>query len=418
MQILTNLNLNKNSVDNVVFKPLSAAPENPKMGQVYYNSTDKKQYQFDGTEWKPMGGSEGSMYEVIATEAQTDTEAIATVDAKPKKSDTCIVKRLIAEGKYAYTAYLYDGEKWGAMDGNYSAKNVYFDSDIILTNSIGAQTVTGGSKTMDTTGKSVQEILTMFTTEETEPKATAPAVTLKVPEAGKVYEVGTQVTPTFTAELSAGSYTYGPATGVVASSWSITDTNGGSQTITTAKATGSMAKFTVGKNTAGEDAETASYTITATATHNQGAVPVTNVGNPRPDSDQRIAAGTKKATSGTIKGYRKTFYGTKTTKEGTVNSDYVRTGLTGSASALAAGSKFNITIPVGAMRVIIAYPATLRDVTSIKDVNGMNAEIKSGFTKSTVSVEGANGYTAINYKVYIMDYAKANDKANTYSVTI
>ena len=70
------------------------------------------------------------------------------------------------------------------------------------------------------------------------------------------------------------------------------------------------------------------------------------------------------------------------------------------------------------MRVIIAYPATLQDVTSIKDVNGMNAEIKSGFTKSTVSVEGANGYTAKDYKVYIMDYAKANDKANTYAVTI
>lgn len=418
MQILTNLNLNKNSVDNVVFKPLSAAPENPKMGQVYYNSTDKKQYQFDGTEWKPMGGSEGSMYEVIATEAQTDTEAIATVDAKPKKSDTCIVKRLIAEGKYAYTAYLYDGEKWGAMDGNYSAKNVYFDSDIILTNSIGAQTVSSGSKTMDTTGKSVQEILTMFTTEEVEPKSTAPAVTLKVPEADKVYEVGTEVTPTFTAELSAGSYTYGPATGVVASSWSITDSNGGTQTITTAKATGSMTKFTVGKNTEGKDDESGSYTLTATATHNQGAVPVTNVGNPRPDSNSRIAAGTKSATSGTIKSYRKTFYGTKTTKEGTVNSAYIRTGLSSSSEDYKNGRTFSVSIPVGAMRVIVAYPATLRDVTSIKDVNGMNAEIKSGFTKNTVSVEGANGYTAKDYKVYIMDYAKANDKANTYSVTI
>ena len=226
------------------------------------------------------------------------------------------------------------------------------------------------------------------------------------------------LTPTFTATLSAGSYTYGPATEVVASSWEITDTNGGSQTITTAKATGSMTKFTVGKNTNGEDAETSTYTLTATATHNQGAVPVTNVGNPRPDSTKRIAAGTKTATSGTIKGYRKTFYGTKTTKVGEVNSDYIRTGLTGSTSALTAGSKFNVTIPVGAMRVVIAYPATLQDVTSISDVNGLGAEIKSSFTKSTVVVAGANAYTGIEYKVYTIDFANANDTANTYAVKI
>ena len=68
--------------------------------------------------------------------------------------------------------------------------------------------------------------------------------------------------------------------------------------------------------------------------------------------------------------------------------------------------------------MIIAYPATLRDVTSILDVNGLNAEIKSGFTKTEVQVEGANGFDAIAYKVYTMDYAKANDTANTYKVTI
>ena len=54
----------------------------------------------------------------------------------------------------------------------------------------------------------------------------------------------------------------------------------------------------------------------------------------------------------------------------------------------------------------------------MQDVNGMNAEIKSAFTKSVVSVEGANGYDAIDYKVYVMDMAKANDAANTYKVTI
>ena len=75
-------------------------------------------------------------------------------------------------------------------------------------------------------------------------------------------------------------------------------------------------------------------------------------------------------------------------------------------------------MPVGAESVVIAYPATLRNVTSIKDVNGLNADITSAFTASTMEVEGAAGYTAINYKVYRIDFAKANDTANKYTVTI
>lgn len=70
------------------------------------------------------------------------------------------------------------------------------------------------------------------------------------------------------------------------------------------------------------------------------------------------------------------------------------------------------------MRVVFAYPSTLHDVTSVKDSNGLNAEIKSAFTKSTVNVEGANGYTAEEYKVYMTDFADPVKKANTYNVTI
>ena len=70
------------------------------------------------------------------------------------------------------------------------------------------------------------------------------------------------------------------------------------------------------------------------------------------------------------------------------------------------------------MRVVIAYPATLRDIASILDVNGMNAEILPSFIKSTLQVEGAEGYSAIDYKVYTLEYAKPNDKINTYNIQI
>ena len=74
-------------------------------------------------------------------------------------------------------------------------------------------------------------------------------------------------------------------------------------------------------------------------------------------------------------------------------------------------------MPVGAKRVVIAVPSN-RSVTSVKDVNDSSAEIISAFETKTIKVEGAEGYTAVDYKVYICDYANAAIAANTYKVTI
>ena len=57
--------------------------------------------------------------------------------------DIAIVKEYIVEAfatgeeKYEYTAYVYEHPEWIAMDGNYNAENVYFDSDIIVTTKVG-----------------------------------------------------------------------------------------------------------------------------------------------------------------------------------------------------------------------------------------------------------------------------------------
>lgn len=55
INILTNLNLSKNQIQNAVIQPLAIAPSNPKEGQIYYNSSDKFIYRFDGTTWGPIG---------------------------------------------------------------------------------------------------------------------------------------------------------------------------------------------------------------------------------------------------------------------------------------------------------------------------------------------------------------------------
>lgn len=278
---------------------------------------------------------------------------------------------------------------------------VIFPDGLPTTYVVGKVTLTNGSGTLVKPGGTLQDFFNVFV-DEKNPTATDPSVSLTFSQA-KAYEVGSKVTPSYSASLNAGSYTYGPATGITATAWEVTDTKGNKATT----ASGSFAQFQV--------TDGISYKITAKATHGAGAVPVTNTGNPY--TAVQIAAGSKSATSGAVTGYRNTFYGTLTAKSD-ITSSIVRGLANKSNKALANGNSFTVTVPVGALRVVIAYPATLRDVTSIKDVNGLNAEIASGFTKSTVDVEGANSYTAISYKVYIMDFATANDKANKFTVTI
>lgn len=282
------------------------------------------------------------------------------------------------------------------------AEKVKFSSDLLTTTPIGNITLENGQATIPAVNKNLKQVFETIFVKETIPSITQPSVSLTFPEA-KAYEVGTVVTPTYSATLEPGTYSFGPDTGIVATSWEVTDTAGNSSN----DASGSFADVRV--------VDDVNYKITAKATYEAGVIPQTNLGNEY--SDGQIAAGSKSATSNAITGYRNTFYGTVANKD-TITSGIIR-GLSGKSNkALTNGSSFTVTIPVGALRVVIAYPATLRDITSIKDVNGMNAEIVSGFSRSTISVEGANGYTATEYKVYTLDYASANDVANTYTVKI
>lgn len=366
-----------------------------------------KQLDYAGTDKAAVGAlieaAEDNMYVLTPSGEEEDTAVLATVGS-PKKGDIAVIKRVIADDKYSYTAYVYDGTKWEAADGNYNATNVYFDQDLVITANIGVQTVgSTGSKTLDTTGKNVKQVLDMIMAAEKNPSITPPSVSVACSQMGN-YEVGTQVTPQFSVSLNPGSYQYGPATGVTATGYTVTDTDDNDSD----QASGSFPQLTV------EDGE--NYSISATVTHTEGAVPKTNLNNDY--AAGKIAAGSKSGSKGTITGHRKSFYGT-TTDKGTATTSAIIRGLAGKSSgALKNGSTITVPIPVGALRVLIAYPATLRDVTSIKDVNGMNAEIKTGFALSSVQVEGANGYNAIEYKVYTMDFANANDTANTFSVTI
>jgi len=281
-----------------------------------------------------------------------------------------------------------------------------FSSDLIITKQFGKY---APGDTVPSKGKNAEELFADAFSEDVNPETTAPSITLADVSEFKSYEVGTKVSPSYTINFDPGKYTYGPATGVTETGYSASF-NG--ETLTTKS--GEFAELTVADDT--------NMRMSASATYGDGAIPETMKGAEY--AAGQIKGGTTETKySGYIKGYRNSFYGTydaKTDDQGVATgstSASIRT-LTASGKALANGGKFDVTIPVGALRVVIAYPATLRDLTSIQDNNDSMSNIVSSFTKTTVSVEGANGATAIAYKVYTMDFANPYDTANKYSVTI
>lgn len=54
MEYLANLNLNKNELQNARVQNLATAPSNPVVGQIYFNTTDKTGYIYDGTKWRDI----------------------------------------------------------------------------------------------------------------------------------------------------------------------------------------------------------------------------------------------------------------------------------------------------------------------------------------------------------------------------
>lgn len=55
-KVLTDLDLNKNELQNAALQNLSTPPSNPVEGQVYYKTDDKISYQWVGNRWVPLGG--------------------------------------------------------------------------------------------------------------------------------------------------------------------------------------------------------------------------------------------------------------------------------------------------------------------------------------------------------------------------
>lgn len=279
--------------------------------------------------------------------------------------------------------------------------------DVSLSDTITVTTEVGNfTKGQVVSVTDLQTFLVNMLSQDSNPTTVQPSVSVSLTGAG-AKEVGTQFTPSWSVTLNPGSYSDNKdgaqPTGVTATTYTVTDTNSGSASTQS----GSFTQFTVQDNT--------NYKVNATVAYGDGNVPTTYLG--KEYLAGQIKAGSKSGQSSAVTGFRKGFYGAVSSKSAEIDSAFVR-GLSNSTnSAPANGNTWTIQIPVGTLRVAFAYPATLRDVTTVVDA-ATKYDVKTAFTKSTVSVEGANSYSGINYKVYVTDFANPTDAANTYTVTI
>lgn len=316
--------------------------------------------------------ADGDVDDIAAIEAQVELEK-----AKKQDGDVAIVKSTFADGKISYTSYVYDsaldveGEDsskgWSAMDGNYSATNVFLKNKIELAGSFTSVGNYNKGKTI-AAGTSLESLLSGMLQQELYPNANDKP-DAEITASGGSGEVGSEYTvPTATLKIKdVGSYQYGDkATGITfaigdvklaegadptsATNYKTNDAVMGKDSTITLKASGDKVLYTD---------TTKSYTFSGTASYGAGKIPVTNLGNEY--AAAQIPAGDVTIADKTVSfsGYRYAFAGGSTAA--TIDSAVVRS-MTAKKSSKASmdteGEALEFTAAAGATKVFFAYPAT------------------------------------------------------------
>ena len=387
-----------------------------------------------------------NVFQVEIGENETDDIAaieakVAEENAKKQSGDVAIVKALISEGKYSYTSYVYDPELdtegedsshgWSAMDGNYSASNVFLKKGITLSGDYGQDsrkdkiTSIGNYRIGDTiaAGTSLESVFMNMLSKRLQPSTTptqpAASITLYIDGSTKsktatAVEVGTTVNPYYVASLSKGSYTYGPDTGISATSYSVTST--GRKTVDGATAetvedsattsSGAFGSFIVDDDT--------SYKVSVSIPHGEGVPALDNLGDPA-NPEVKIASGTKTATSGSVSGYRAWFCGYKNGTNALTNASAI-TGAQIRALGNAANGSWVSSMAVSQMKqMFFAAPAGKGYKPVIKDSKTDAPQTVLG--PITVAVEGKDGFSATNYDVWYVANASAASGSATLNIT-
>lgn len=393
----------------------------------------------DGT-WALPDGSGGSsasqIFEVIATdfsyEKQTAALAQAVGNASLTAGDIGIVKVAIAANTYQYTAYVYNGTVWTAMDGNYSPDSIYFDEDLMVTTPIGTITQEmiddgGGAASLDASNKNMLQVLSALLAEEKNPIVDYPSVSFVTN--GGSGEVGTTFTlPTATLTITdIGNYSYGStdgtnkydakATGVVFKAGDVILIQGSSnekRNLVNLSLNDTLSIIAEGNNVYQDSPISFRFEASAIYSNNSNRIPITNLGNPVENlkiAEEGIL--TPDDAVAKFTGYRNIFYGSNIS-----TMDLNSVNIRGLSQKIQSGKKsLTLNVQEGSKQVIIAVPVGYK-VTKVEDKKAFGTDIFSEFNLiKDIDVEGANGYTSKKYNVYVYSPATALGE-NTYTITV
>lgn len=361
-----------------------------------------------------FGGESAKYYDVVPEVDEIHLDAITRVvnGATLSAGDIAVVKETFTPGKTQYTAYVYDGDAatWKAMDGNYSADNVYTAKDLTLA---GNFTTIGNYEKGDViaAGTSLQDVLSGMLQQELYPTANdKPSASISV--SGGSGEVGSSYTlPTATLTITdVGSYEYGDKeTGITFAIGDVTLRQGSNSKTNDAIMTkGSTLKLQATDTETLYTDAAKSYTFTATASYEQSPkIPVTNLGNPYEDA--RIPAGSVSIAdkTATFSGYRYAFAGGTTAA--TLDSAVVRSMSAKKSSQASMNSQnkaLEFTVAAGTTKVFFAYPATWAGTPYFEMFGLAWAENTDIVKKDNIKVADARGTIndvlqgAVDYKLY------------------
>lgn len=389
------------------------------------------------------GVAGASHYEGIKEHNESDIDVINRVleslEKEAKQDDIFIVKSLIAGDKYSYTAYVYEVDHWMAMDGNYSAENVYFKDDLTFTYQFGKYIPqAGGTVTIPAASKNIKELLLSCYSEEQNPTIVKPNVESFVAAPNILVEAGTKYSsPTITLKMGAGSYSFGSidndgnkhtdsGTGIIFEKLTVTN----NKTMDVFEATNANALHTSIPEASIPDKRATdtdiSYTFNLVAIHGDSTrYPVTNLGNEYlVDGERQNIKGNTvtKSVTASIKSYRAIFSGGISKDSGDLISTDIR--------ALANNGNYNATktITIKAQdysnltAMIVAIPNNNKRsrITKVMKTDGLPVDVTSQWHKIddfTVDVEGLNGYLAIPYDIYMYKPAVI-DSTEIHEITL
>ena len=379
----------------------------------------------------PQGGK---LYTLTKTTLeQADSELLATVKDSAHNGDVAVITTTVDDVTYEVSSYIYDGEKgdYVAITGQVDADKVILREDITMA---GNYTAVGnlsktqtGTATFATKGKSVMDALTEIFSKRLQPTKTEPSVSGFTLSGAKAVEAGTKIIEaSFSgAKLNPGSYTYGPATGVTATTYKVDRvcTPGALSKENVGDAASGAdnnegAGFVIGDQTGDNVCSSLAYKVTIS--YNEGAVAKDNLGG-NSEPEVKIAAGNKSQTTSAYTPYRNYFYGAVSDEEpkvgGNIDSELVRK-LTASNKAYAAGN-ITLQVPAGSTGVYIACINGKNGVTKVINQTSLNADVTATFVKQTgIQVEGADGYDAVAYNVWHFIPDIAYENAATLIVTL